>query len=325
MKKEDQNAALDLVEEQARESDEFLALSSDILDEIRSKFENINSGQLDKTTTGWPKSWSLNKPLNKRQEFLNSVRFFSGIAHHSWGKLLTPLVNGMRVSGPFKPAWAEDQPHLVLIDTEGLGHKANATADLPEQTLALLHEVDLIVLVDSAKNSMTNFAAGKALEGVVNSGHTQNLVITFTHMDAVKGENLKGQAKLDHIFAGVRNVAENQLAKNVSAEAARHLLQHLETNTFYVGKIDKADPKPAIPELNKLLTCLINAQPPVFEPVAFPEYSQDNLVLAIQEASNNFRQQWDGRLSISPHPEFSPCEWQSIKALSRRYAEGWDD
>lgn len=325
MKTEDRNAALDLIEEQVTASNEFLALTSDILDEIRCKFEQIGDGKFEKTTTGWPKAWILKVVAAERAAFLKSVRFFSGIAVQSWGKLLTPLVNGMRVSGPFKPGWADELPRLVLIDTEGLGHKANATADLPEQTLALLHEVDVVLLVDSAKNSMTNFAAGKALEGVVNSGHTQKLAITFTHMDAVKGDNLKGRAKLDHIFGGVRNVAENQLAKNVSNEAARHLLQHLESATFYVGKIDKAEPEPAIPELKKLLNHLAAAQSLVFEPVAFPKYSPDNLVLAIQEASNSFRQQWNGRLGITPHSEFPPSHWQSIKALSRRYAEGWDD
>lgn len=325
MKKEDQNAALDLIEEQARDSDEFLTITSDILDEIRSKFNQIDIGKFDKNTTGWPNAWSLRESVDLRTKFLDSVRFFSGIAHHSWGKLLTPLVNGMRISGPFKPTWAEVQPHLTLIDTEGLGHKSNATADLPEQTLALLHEVDLIILVDSAKNGMTNFVAGKALEGIVNGGYTKKLIITFTHMDSVKGDNLKGQAKLDHIFGGVRNVAENQLAKNVSTAAARHLLQHLETNTFYVGQIDRYEPKPAIAELNKLLISLINAQPPVFEPIAFPEYSSDNLVLATQEASKNFREQWNARLGISYHSEFNSSPWQSLKALSRRYAEGWDD
>ncbi len=325
MSAEDRNAAMDLIEEQAIASDAFLELTSEILDEIRSKFESIADGKFEKTTTGWPRAWHIETPVMQREQFIKSVRFFSGIAIQSWGKLLTPLVNGMRVSGPFKPSWASNPTKLVLIDTEGLLHKSGATADLPEQTLALLHSTDVILLVDSAKNSMTNFAAGKALEGIVNTGHTQKLVVVFTHMDAVKGDNLKGQAKLDHIFGGLRNVAENQLAKNVSTEAARHLLKHLETSTFYVGRIDKADPKPAIPELNKLLTHLATAQPPVFEPVSFPKYSPDNLVLAIQEASHDFRKQWNDRLGLTQHPEFTPSPWQSIKALSRRYAERWDD
>ncbi|MBE9516903.1 MAG: hypothetical protein IME93_07975 [Proteobacteria bacterium] len=325
MSTEDCNAAMDLIEEEAVASDAFLELTSDMLDEIRTKFELMPDGKFEKTTTGWPRAWHLETAELQRKQFLKSVRFFSGIAHQSWGKLLTPLVNGMRVSGPFKPSWANTPAKLVLIDTEGLGHKAGATADLSEQTLALLHNSDVILLVDSAKNSLTNFAAGKALEGIVNTGHTQKLAVVFTHMDMVNGPNLKGRAKLNHIFGGLRNVAENQLAKNVSTEAARHLLHHLESNTFYVGKIDKADPKPAIPELTKLLDHLAAAQPPVFEPVSFPKYSSDNLVLAIQEASTDFRQQWNGRLGLAQHAEITPSPWQGIKAMSRRYAEGWDD
>ena len=322
---DDRSAALDLIEEQAVASDEFLELVSDILDELRTKFAHVPCGQFDKTTTGWPNAWHIKVKPAERESFLKAVRFFSGISVQSWGKLLTPLVNGLRVIGPFKPNWADQSARLILIDTEGLGHKANATADLPEQVLTLLHEVDVVLLVDSAKTGMTNFAAGKALEAVMNTGHTRKLAVVFTHMDAVKGDNLKGQAKLDHVFGGLRNVVDNQLAKNVSAEAARHLLDHLNTSTFYVGRIDELDAKPAKPELLKLLAHLSAAQPPIFEPVAFPEYSHDNLVLAIQEAARDFRQQWQGNLGLATHSEFKPKPWQTIKALSRRYAEGWDD
>ena len=325
MTPEDRNAALDLIEEQAVASDGFIELVSDILDELRTKFAHVTGGRFEKTTTGWPNAWHIKCKADQREAFLKAVRFFSGISCQAWGKLLTPLVNGMRVIGPFKPNWAEEEARLILMDTEGLGHKANATADLPEQVLMLLHEADVVLLVDSAKNGMTNFAAGKALEGVVNTGHTRKLAVVFTHMDAVKGDNLKGQAKLDHVFGGLRNVAENQLAKNVSTEAARYLLEHLRHSTFYVGRIDELDPVPAKPELVKLLAYLAAAQPPVFEPVAFPEYSYDNLVLAIQEAAREFRQQWQGTLGLAPNPEFKPKPWQTIKALSRRYAEGWDD
>lgn len=325
MAPDDRSAALDLIEEQAVASDEFIELVSDILDELRTKFSHVSDGQFEKTTTGWPNAWRIKCEAGERDKFLKAVRFFSGISYQSWGKLLTPLVNGLRVIGPFKPTWSEESARLVLVDTEGLGHKANATADLPEQVLTLLHEADVVLLVDSAKNGMTNFAAGKALEGVLNAGHTRKLAVVFTHMDAVKGDNLKGQAKLDHVFGGLRNVVENQLAKNVSAEAARYLLDHLGKSTFYVGKMDEADPKPAKPELLKLLAYLAAAQPPVFEPVAFPEYSSYNLAYAIQEAARDFRQRWQGTLGLAMQSEIKPKPWQTIKALSRRYAEGWDD
>lgn len=322
MTSEDRNAALDLIEEQAVDSDEFLELVSNILEELRRKFKYFQSGQFEKTSTGWPKSWYIKTKASERSEFLKTVRFFSGNSTKSWGRLFTPLVNGLRVIGPFKPTWAKESPRLVLIDTEGLGHKATASADLPEQALALLHDADVILLVDSAKNGMTNFAAGKALEGVINTGHTRKLTMVFTHMDAVKSDGLKGQAKYDHVFGGLRNIVENQLAQSVSTEAARHLLNHLKHSTFYVGKIDEIDPKPAIPELLKLLAHISKAQPPVFQPLAFPQYSSDNLVLAIQKAAVNFRQNWKGILGQVIPPQSKPIHWQTIKGLSRRYSEG---
>jgi hypothetical protein len=322
MSAEDRNAALDLIEEAAVTSDAFIELVSDVLDELRTKFDLVADGRFEKTTTGWPKAWHLKKTADERTPFLAAIRFFSDNHYRSWGKLLTPLVNSMRVVGPFKPNWTDENARLVIVDTEGLGHKADATADLPEQVLPLLHEADVVLLVESARNGMTNFASGKALEAVVNTGHTRKLAVIFTNMDLVKGDNLKGQAKFDHVFGGLRNIVDNQLAKNVSADAARSLLEHLGTSTFYVGRINELDPTPARPELNKLLRYLAAAQPPVFEPVALPEYRDDKLGFAIQDAAREFRQQWKGMLGLAT---VRPKPWQTIKALSRRYAEGWDD
>lgn len=321
----DRAAALELVEEQADASEEFLELVSDILDELRQKFDGVAVGRFERTNTGWPKAWLLKTRPEGRAEFISTLRVFAGISDRFWGKLLTPLVNGMRVQGPFGAKWATTEPRLVLMDTEGLGHKANATADLPEQTASLLHEADVILLVDSAKNGMTNYAAGKALEGVANAGLTRKLAMVFTHMDMAAESGLKGQRLHDQIFSGLRNVVDNQLAKSVTADSARYLLERLQNNTFYVGRLDRAEPKGAEPELNKLLDHLMAEQPPVVKPVSVPEYNPAFLVMAIQEAAQDFRKRWQGILNIAHDTEHKPKPWQTIKALSRRYAENWGE
>lgn len=321
---EDRNAALDLIEEEAQQDDAFLEIVSDILEEIRLKFTSVTVGEFRKTTSGWPLSWSHNSTEAERNNFLTALKYFSGIAKPSWGRLLTPIVNGMRVFGPFKPAWADTDAKLVLLDTEGLGHKANASADLPEQLLPLLDEADVIVLVDSAKSGM-NVAAGKALEGIVNAGYSKKASILFTHMDAVKGDNLKGNAKYEHVFLSLRNVVENQVAKNVSPEAARYLMERLRASSFYVGKIQEADPAPARKELLRLFHHLAEARPLIFIPVGAPVYSDDNLVLAVQKAVIAFRRTWQGYLGLSTLAATKAQPWQRIKALTRRYAEQWDD
>ena len=321
----DRAAALDLIEEQADASEDFLELVSDILDELRSKFENVIVGKFDKTTTGWPKAWLMKAASEERAQFLAALRFFSGISDRLWGRLLTPLVNGMRVQGPFKAEWASTEPRLVLMDTEGLGHKANSTADLPEQTATLLHEADVILLVDSAKNGLTNYAAGKALESIANSGLTRKLAMVFTHMDMASASGLKGQRLHDQVFSGLRNVVDNQLSKSLTPESSRFLLERLQGQTYYVGRIDKADPKGAEPELNRLLAHLMAEQPPVIKPVSVPQYNPVFLMMAIQEAARDFRRQWQGILGISHDSDHKPKSWQTIKALSRRYAENWGE
>lgn len=326
MSPKNRSDALDLIADHVADSDEFLELVSDIMDEIRGRFEVASSaGKFEKSTTGWPVAWKRSAKTSERKDFLESLKVFSGISVVSWGKLLTPLVNGMRVEGPFQPGWSSEQPRLVLLDTEGLGHKASTNADLPDYAVALLHEATVIVLVDSAKNSMTNYASGKALESIVNAGHTHKLSVVFTHMDSVKGDNLRGKAKLDHVFLGLRNVIENQVAQNVSNDAARYLLDCVKDRTFYVGRIDRAEPKGAESELNKFLGHLMAEQPSVVPPVTMPVYSEARLVLAIQEAARDFRRQWQGILGISSDTDTKPRHWQTIKALARRYAENWGE
>lgn len=193
------------------------------------------------STTGWPRAW-LAKGVTSEAEFLQSVRFFSDIDRAHWGKLLTPLVNGIRVAGPFAPSWAEDldHPHFVLIDTEGLGHKANTVPDVPDYIVSRFDECDAILLVH--KGDVPGYEGGKALEAIAGAGHTAKTSLVFTRMDEVKGPNIKGwQAKRDYAFSGVRNVVENQIAKTLTPDIARFMLEQLERSPYYLGALQKGD------------------------------------------------------------------------------------
>jgi hypothetical protein len=66
-------------------------------------------------------------------------------------------------------------------------------------------------------------------------------------------------------------------------------------------------------------------QPPVIKPMAIPIYNPAFLLMAIQEAARDFRKQWQGILNIAPDSTYKPKPWQTIKALSHRYAENWGE
>jgi hypothetical protein len=325
---EERNKALDWLQDLAEQSDTYSTLVSELLDDLRDKFDEILNGRLVKTTTGWPRLWLTKESASKRSEFLSAVRYFSGIDRGDWGKLLTPLVNGIRVAGPFAPTWASSShaPRFILIDTEGLGHKANTMPDVPDYIVSRFPESDAILLVHKGDLPF-GFEGGKALEAIGGAGHTAKTAMVFTRMDQVKGPNIKGWlAKRDYSFSGVRNVVENQIAKSLTSDVARFMLSHLENNAFYLGSLQNGDPVAAKAELSLLLEYLTDIVPPPAPARAFPDYgTYDLLVLALQKGVEDFRVPWRAYLSIQRHSGHRPLPWQSIKAVSRRYSEGFDD
>jgi hypothetical protein len=54
-----------------------------------------------------------------------------------------------------------------------------------------------------------------------------------------------------------------------------------------------------------------------------PYYSFESLALAIRDASVGFQETWDARLGYKRSNTIPSAPWQSVKAMSRRYAEGW--
>jgi GTPase Era involved in 16S rRNA processing len=310
----------------AEEADEFDAIVLEIMELIRERFAFVEAngvGIFNKTPTGWPETWTLT--TTDRQKFLEAARLLTGIAKNSWGRLLTPLVTGLRVRGPFFPQWAaaRNEYRHVFIDTEGLGHRANSKLDLPEQVVDRFREVDCILLVESAENALSSAMTGKVFETIASTGYTEKFAVAFTHFESVEGPNLKGTAaKRNYLFhGGIRNVIDNQVAKNLHTDVGRQLTRHLESNTFYLGLLKQDAPAPAIKELQLLAARLRERVVPPVQIPCFPDYSIDSLALCIREGVLEFRDPWSAILGLKPMEGFEAAPWQSVKALTRRYAE----
>ena len=71
-----------------------------------------------------------------------------------FGKVLTPLVDGIRVQGPFYPELegVETAPKLVLIDGEGIGDTANDASSISTRMTQKFEMVDSILVVDNARS-----------------------------------------------------------------------------------------------------------------------------------------------------------------------------
>jgi hypothetical protein len=306
-----------------REDDDFQDLADDLIEEVEARFDRLNPQNLQKTKQGWPRLWSWE--TDDRSAFLREIARFSSNHAAYFGSLLSPLVNGIRVAGPFQPIWSSTQPKLVLFDGEGLGHTPDSSASIPTSLTRRFENVDVILLIDNAAQPM-QAAPVQLMRSLASSGKTAKMLTCFTHMDLVQGDNLPTfQDKKNHVLSSAENVLTS-IGEQLGPFAERALRQSLQRGRFFVGDIDqrldsgKRGMRRTIDQLLSLLTA-INAVgvPPVISG-HIPVYDKYYLVLRVKNAAQQFQDEWMMKLEGR-----SKEHWARVKALSRRLAEGWSD
>lgn len=322
---EDRAGWLEIFGDELYEQEEFARLAMDIMDEVEDRFDLIEAGTFEKGPTGWPVAWAYTSEA--RDEFLAQVRRFSSNHHKQFGRLLTPLVDGMRVRGPFKPL-IEDlrvAPQLVLIDGEGIGHSAKSASSISTRVTRRFSEVDMILIVDNAEQPMQS-APLELLRSIGSSGHADKLAVAFTHFDLVRGRNFGSfQQKRDHVMQSVRD-AIGTLKQSIGAPVAAMLEQQIEDHSFFLGGLDREIDR--IPsgfqnQMRALLTDMQEAAEPTTPVEAAPVYSVEGLEIALRDAVEGFQEPWKGLLGLRYHDGIAKEHWTRIKALTRRFANAW--
>jgi len=324
---DDKAAWLELYSDRLFESEELSKLALDIRDDIESRFERLNPKNLERSGTGWPVIWTLETP--DREKFLSQVRWFSSNHFRQFGKLLTPLVDGIRARGPLRARRKELQvaDRLVFFDGQGLGHTAESVSSVSTRVTKRFADVDLILLVDSAQQPMQ--AAPLALLRTAGSaGYADKIALAFTHFDQVKGDNLQTLAqKRAHVVASITNSVAG-LRQALGAPVAAALEKRLEERVFLFGGLDReidAVPSGVIKEMARLLEVLQAAAAPEKPVQAAPIYSTGGLELALRDAVESFLRPWEARLGLAYRDGIRTGHHTRIKALSRRFANDWGD
>ncbi len=332
---DDERVAEELFEEELdnllRDDEDFHQVADALMEEIEKRFDLLPPGKVKKTRQGWPLSWNGEWGFEERAEFLSAVSRFSSNYAPLFGRLLTPLVNGLRVAGPFTPAWnGSETPKLVLLDGEGLGHTPKSSSAVSTAVSRRIEAADAVLLVDNATQPM-QAASLAAMRAVVAAGNARKLIVAFTHFDEVKGDNLPTlAAKVQHVLASAENVLA-AFGEDLGPYAERALRQRVENARFFLGNIHEplsetaASGRHTIPQLLKLLHCIDQVIKRPEPTQARPVYSRMNLVLAIHSAADAFHEAWQPRLGLESKPGFAKEHWTRVKALSRRLGEGWND
>jgi energy-coupling factor transporter ATP-binding protein EcfA2 len=328
LSQEDKDSFLELMEASLFENEQAQQLIDDILEEVESRFALLKEGSYERDDSDWPRKWFYETPV--REHLIKVInRFSSNYAPH-FGRLLAPVVQGMRVAGPFRPVWHEsesDSSRFVLIDGEGLGHAPASAFTLPTSITRRYEIADLILLVDSATQPM-QASTQAVLRSIAASGHDSKAAVLFTHFDQVKGDNLPDPAaRKNHVLASLEN-AINAVDEAVAPGAGKKLQRHLNSRVFFVSQIQEVLSDRALRtrnELRRLVALFQAASERRKKPIARPVYDLANLVLCVHSATGQFHEQWNARLGFAYSAEFPTEHWTRVKALARRFANQWED
>lgn len=327
LKPDDRDAFIEFVEDAVGEDARARALVNEIMAEIESRFDLLSDGEFERDRSGWPTTWSFE--TDDRRSFIKTINRFSSNYAPNFGKLLAPVVQGLRVAGPFRPTWAADgtATRFVFIDGEGLGHTPASASTLPTPITKRYEAADVILLVDSATQPM-QAAAQAVLRSVAASGHDGKFAIVFTHFDQVVGDNLPTvRARQGHVWASLEN-SLRAVEDVIGSGVGRRLRRRLEARVFFVSKIQDSlsdGNKLTHGSLHQLLDLFRAATVTVAVEEAIPVYDLANLVLAVERATEEFHEHWNARLGVAFQPGVWGEHWTRIKALSRRFAYQWED
>ncbi|MGB4116215.1 MAG: hypothetical protein WBK51_06680 [Polaromonas sp.] len=302
----------------------FYDTTIDLMSEIQLRFNAIAKGNLHRANSGWPENWQFS--CDNRDEFIREVRWFSSNYWPEFGRLLTPIVQGIRVKGPLFPSFAELQPKLVLIDGQGLGHTPDSSTSVPAEITRKFGLADVILLVDNAQQPMLA-APQSVLRIVASSGHHHKLAIAFTHFDQIKADNLRSlDDKRAHVMGSVVQ-AISSLRDIIGAPVAKAVEQTLLNRCFMLGGIerrnDKLPPKSAEyvrSQLTRLISLFEKSIEPVIPPDAAPIYDPTGIGFAVRDAVTKFLGPWMAKLGLVSYSGSHREHFSRIKALNRKIA-----
>lgn len=323
---EDLQAALEIFQGELLDDEAFKDLVLDLMDDVQLRFDRMEDGTLTRRgkTSNWPVLWTYES--EDRDEFLRQVRWFSSNYAPAFGRLLTPLVDGIRVQGPLHPTFTDRQPKVVFLDGQGLGHTPESSSSVTTHVTERFADVDTILLVDNAEQPI-QAAAQAVLRAVAASGNYGKLAIAFTHFDQVKGLNLPGfAAKRAHVLASVFNYL-TRLREVLNGPIVTSMERTIDTQCFMLGALDTASdrlPTGVRGQLDLLLDLFDKSITPAALPDAKPSYDPAGLGFAVQRAADSFQKVWAFRLGFAHSFEVGSEHWTRVKALNRRIANEID-
>lgn len=299
------------------DNDAILLLCEDIVSEVQKKFALLSGGKVVSSIGKWVTGYYIK--TDDRNTFFDLIKKFSSNSKHEWGRLLSPLVKTIRMCGDFRPDFCSEPIKLVIYDGMGLGHSTSITS-VPTDVMAKYSEVDAILLVDDATQPLMDNSK-MALKDVIYSGYADKLLMCYTHIDEMKGDNfIRTQDKVNHVNIALSTYLTEIRKQNVNAFSSLEEQEILSSCYYFSDLANENISKMSQKQLLKALDAIHERfrSKVSFEDVVI-KYDEMTLYHHLQNAIDQFRTEW-GNIIGYPYTTSKTEHWSRIKALTRRLA-----
>jgi|GEM_PF-5425672 len=221
----------------------FEILTNAILNYIKNIVNNIKIGSFQLDENGWPLFWEYEEGKENKDVLIKNSKRFTSNYYKNFGKLLTPIVSGIRIEGPFfSDFFPKNSKVVILRDGQGLGHEGDLDLAISINILDLLKRVDKIILIDNGEQPMIGLTL-IALEQIFSRGLSSKLAIAFTRFDLIEADDLPTLKDRQNRLKTPILDALNQIYKKNKSKTALEYAKNIDGHVFYLGDLQKPSDK----------------------------------------------------------------------------------
>ncbi len=311
----DSGKSFEEISEEIHDDEDVLTLIDEIIHVLLGKFALLEKGKKTNPKAEWPDGWYFS--TTDRKEFFQFAKIFTSDDYRLYGRLLTPLVKAIRISGPFIAEGDTIVNPMVLSDGVGLGH-ATKSFGIPVASMDRCLKSDAIVFVERGDDPMAG-TTRMALKTLIEYGYADKVIFAFTKMDLLVGGSYRGNAdRKRHIKTALKGYLENMKKQE------EHMLSDLEASTLVENSVffshlpNHGLSKMTVQSLSALDQKIINiVQKQISTDDVKLKYEALKLYYYFKEAVFEFRKEWGEIIGYSGKTDRTE-HWSRIKALSRR-------
>ncbi len=257
-----------------------------------------------------------------RKACLNILESVSSNKKNLFGHIITPIVESIRTKGPFIPRFIDqkDDYKFIFFDGRGLDHILKDAFSIPPEIGEKLRKADKILWVNNASEGI-KYDAEMFFNHVEISGYSSKLYMAFAHFDRIQGEDFYGiESKVNHIVGNM-----NQVLDLLGGLKGENIKRKLNDKLFFLENLHKEinieDDFMTIKELKDLIDKLKASKRQVTLYNQQLKYYEYLFPIDLIEATNKYNERWDALLGFQEDQSIKALSPQTVKALSRRYAE----